>query len=317
MRNMSWRLAAMVMALDGCVEAKSAGDDTTGIGADSAGLGSQPTWIDLSTFIAHSCAIAADGMIACWGDDEFGETDAPKGNYVEVASGRYHSCAITRTGSAVCWGEETTDTRYITGAAVAPAGTFHGISAGWGMSCALTMDDHIACWGLRPNNQDPPLGTYVQVGLGSDTGCAISAEGRVACWGYPDLVVGAPTDSGYVEVECGSAQCTALRADGGAYTWYTWGGYAFGGTDAPGGYSFATVAEGNELTCAVTVDGGASICWGSYDYYADLPWTFEPPPGDRWGTYAVGTSFWGGLTVNGEIVYPGDGGQYTDVPDPP
>jgi alpha-tubulin suppressor-like RCC1 family protein len=42
--------------------------------------------------------------MACWGSDEYGQTDAPAGSFFQVSGGYYHTCAVGSTGAIQCWG---------------------------------------------------------------------------------------------------------------------------------------------------------------------------------------------------------------------
>ena len=54
--------------------------------------------------MAHSCAIATDDTITCWGSNRNGQTDAPAGTYKTVTAGGAHSCAIATDDTITCWG---------------------------------------------------------------------------------------------------------------------------------------------------------------------------------------------------------------------
>lgn len=69
----------------------------------------------------HSCVLAEDGRVQCWGDDAAGQVgpNAPPGFgahtvvlegdapllAVEIGAGRSHTCARTGDGGVVCWGD--------------------------------------------------------------------------------------------------------------------------------------------------------------------------------------------------------------------
>jgi alpha-tubulin suppressor-like RCC1 family protein len=73
----------------------------------------------LSSGAFHSCALRADGTVACWGiprDGRLGEgtlsgvSPAPRlvgglDDATAVASGDAHTCAIRAGGAVSCWGE--------------------------------------------------------------------------------------------------------------------------------------------------------------------------------------------------------------------
>ena len=94
----------------------------------------------------HSCGIRADNTIACWGDNIFGQADAPAGQFTAISTGDEHSCGIRADNTAECWGNNS-----IFGQTNAPAGQFTAISAGWEHSCGIRADNTIACWSWRTN----------------------------------------------------------------------------------------------------------------------------------------------------------------------
>jgi alpha-tubulin suppressor-like RCC1 family protein len=70
---------------------------------------------------SHSCALADDGLVECWGDDGVGqvspiaedtytaqpvvlEEGAEPLHAVEIGAGQSHTCARTADGGVVCWG---------------------------------------------------------------------------------------------------------------------------------------------------------------------------------------------------------------------
>jgi len=62
------------------------------------------TYIAVSAGYRHSCALATDGTIVCWGAHDAGPVDAPAGTYKAVSAGASHSCAIATDDTIVCWG---------------------------------------------------------------------------------------------------------------------------------------------------------------------------------------------------------------------
>jgi alpha-tubulin suppressor-like RCC1 family protein len=82
--------------------------------ADSSMWGSNPGMLSLAS--RHSCAIATDNALYCWGANEFGElgglpakttTPTPldaNRDWAQIATARHHSCGITMDGTVYCWG---------------------------------------------------------------------------------------------------------------------------------------------------------------------------------------------------------------------
>lgn len=246
----------------------------------------------------HSCAIGADGAVACWGKNDDGQTDAPAGVYTVVATGgnaftANHSCAIRADGTVACWGSNWD------GQADAPAGTFTDIAAGSSHSCAIRSDGIVVCWGRNEVGQlDAPTGTYTAIAAGSLDSCAIRADGAIACWGnnygggdgrteppagtFTDIAVGdflwcaIRTDGTiacwysnrdrqldraagiYTDIAAGSGHVCAIRVDGTIDCWV--GINLYGQLDAPSG-TFTEIAAGSNHSCALRVDGIVA-CWG-------------------------------------------------------
>lgn len=129
----------------------------------------------------HTCGLLTDARITCWGDNTYGEAEAPPGSFSQVAAGLSHSCGLTTDGTAICW--EDDDSRRAT----PPEKTFTRITAGWLHSCGIGTDSRIACWGDNSHGQaDPPDGTFTQVTTGEGHSCGLRTEGTVTCWGNND-----------------------------------------------------------------------------------------------------------------------------------
>jgi len=107
----------------------------------------------------HSLALRADGSIAAWGYDYYGQVSGtPAGaGFVAVAAGWYHSVALRADGSIASWGYD--DYGQVSGT---PAGTgFVAVAAGTYHSVALRADGSIAAWGYDGYGQvsGTPAGT--------------------------------------------------------------------------------------------------------------------------------------------------------------
>ncbi|MEC7280167.1 MAG: hypothetical protein VXV98_09075, partial [Candidatus Thermoplasmatota archaeon] len=88
-------------------------------------LGTGRTAVAVSTGWEHACAILDNGILKCWGDDNFGTlgdgpssttyTDAPSSTPIDLGTGRTavavsaggdHTCAILDNGDLKCWGRD-------------------------------------------------------------------------------------------------------------------------------------------------------------------------------------------------------------------
>ncbi|HEX6228055.1 MAG TPA: putative Ig domain-containing protein [Solirubrobacterales bacterium] len=111
-----------------------------------------PKFIAVSAGGSHSCAVAADGDLVCWGDNSAGQRDgSPEGQFVAVAAGGSHSCAIRADGELACWGDDSAG--QLDGI---PAGQFASLSAGGSHSCAIRANGEPACWGDNGHGQVQP-----------------------------------------------------------------------------------------------------------------------------------------------------------------
>ncbi|HEY0990283.1 MAG TPA: hypothetical protein VGD80_24695, partial [Kofleriaceae bacterium] len=163
-----------------------------------------------------SCALRADGSVACWGLGSSGQlgdgtlaswTPQPVLDLVAptaVATGGFHSCAIADpNGSVYCWGaNDDAQLGNLDGApkarpVSANVSTAVQLALGVDHACARLRDGTVRCWGdggdgQLGNGDTPSSSEPVQVnGLsgvsaiaaGEDFTCAVNTSG-VFCWGY-------------------------------------------------------------------------------------------------------------------------------------
>src|SRR5439155_2594432 len=57
----------------------------------------------------HTCALKNDGLVVCWGDNDYGQSTVPAGlnGVIHVAGGEFHSCALKSDGTVACWGSNS------------------------------------------------------------------------------------------------------------------------------------------------------------------------------------------------------------------
>lgn len=129
----------------------------------------------LSAFHMHTCALADDGRVWCWGDNKFaplgdGTTDnagspvwvrLPR-KAIDVSAGYAHSCAVLDDGTAYCWGgvigtrigpKVDTAVMPVPAEVSAPGFHFTKISCGEDYTCALTTSSTVVCWGDTTTGQ--------------------------------------------------------------------------------------------------------------------------------------------------------------------
>ena len=123
--------------------------------------------VDIASYSHHTCALLADGGIACFGANEHGQvgsgtteparspTLVPLSDAIDIAAGSRHTCALRRDGSIWCWGDgslgqlgdgSTEEEPRLTPTRVTLDRPAFEIAAGSGHTCARTADG-VYCWG--------------------------------------------------------------------------------------------------------------------------------------------------------------------------
>ena len=200
----------------------------------------------------HSCGLRESGAIECWGNNNFGQSDAPEGDFTAVSAGRSHSCALRSTGAIECWGNNNF------GQSDAPEGDFTAVSAGDSHTCGLLESGAIECWGYNKRGQsDAPEGDFTAVSAGGYHSCGLRESGAIECWGQ----------NGWGQTDAPAGSYSAVSAGG----WHTcgllesgeiecWGENEEGQSDdLPGNYT--AVSAGFFHTCILR-EGGVIECWG-------------------------------------------------------
>jgi Regulator of chromosome condensation (RCC1) repeat len=183
----------------------------------------------------HSLALRNDGTVAVWGDNTFGQLQAPPdlSGVAAIAAGAYHSLALKADGSVVAWGFNNTGQTNVPGGlrnvvAVA-AGIFH--------SLALQADGRVIAWGDNTRGQtNVPAGlsNVVAIASGAFHCLALKADGMVTAWGYDNLgQTNVPANLNHVAaIACGAYYNLALKSDD---TVVAWGDNGSGQTNLPPG----------------------------------------------------------------------------------
>lgn len=168
----------------------------------------------------HTCALATDGGVMCWGRNDDGQlgngstddssTPAPVAGLaggVAIAAGARHTCALTLAGGVKCWGDNAdgqlgdggTTHSFIPVNVVGLAGGMVAIATGHTHTCALAATGEVKCWGGNHGGQlgigvateGPELTPMNVVGLGGIVAiaagyahtCALTSENGLKCWG--------------------------------------------------------------------------------------------------------------------------------------
>lgn len=272
-------------------------DSTAAVSVLSTGALAGRTVVQVDAGGTHACAVTADGLVACWGGNRYGQ--------LGIGSTKDESAPHLVSGGA------------LSGKRV------RKVSAGGGHTCALTTDGLLACWGNNWRGQlgntkhstwmhslageySVPVrvstagkmgrGRVTEVSAGEFHTCAV-ASGRAFCWGYnasgqlgngtrkyatrPSAVLTrAPSPlrgTTVSQVSAGTDHTCAVTAGGEVACW----GMGYRGALGTGnekrtstpqrvaqgalaGRAVTQISAGHNVTCATTADGAAT-CWGDND----------------------------------------------------
>ena len=126
----------------------------------------------------HNLVLKADGRIAGWGLNDWGQSTAPAGlsNVAAIAAGGYHNLALKADGSVMAWGRNADGRLYapLHSSNPMPEGLSNvvAVAAGGGHSLALKADGTVVAWGDNEAGQSTvPAGmsNVVSIAAGDTT----------------------------------------------------------------------------------------------------------------------------------------------------
>jgi hypothetical protein len=134
----------------------------------------------------HSLAIRADGTVAAWGDNGYGQTNVPAGlsNVVAIAAGFSASLALKADGTVVAWGSGV-GTNVPTGLRGVIAISCCGRDYYPTENCAaLKSDGTVVTWGAGAIYDEPTgLSNVVAIATGGEHVLALRSDGSLVAWG--------------------------------------------------------------------------------------------------------------------------------------
>ena len=205
----------------------------------------------------HTCAIKANAVAACWGNDGARQATvaATLGPVRAVSAGLNHSCFVTGApGDAraqvkvVCFGDNTQKQATVPGDLLSVI----KVSAGWNHNCAIKAKSTDAsgvarCWGANEFGQSTSFPV--------DIGKSIDGSGNVL------NSAGAIIDPAgkLIDISAGGSHSCAVKVNG---TVRCWGSNIYGQKSVPAGLTgVVQVAAGFDFTCALKSDQSV-VCWG-------------------------------------------------------
>ena len=182
-----------------------------------------PQFTAVETSQTHTCAVASDGTLYCWGLNDEGQLGRPatnNGAYLvpqlvpnqqnvrTIATGWRHTCALYWNGQVACWGHNDygqlgcSNAATTSGLNLCVVTTKAGIAvaeieASGDQTCARLADGTVQCWGRNDASQlgdgssvstPNPVPVHglthvVAISVGVWHACALIDNGTVKCWG--------------------------------------------------------------------------------------------------------------------------------------
>ena len=178
-------------------------------GSNSQGQAEPPPgqFTHLSSGTGNTCALATDGTVACWGQQENKKLKAPNGKFNTIAPFRETKhCGVKTTGAIACWpdGEATAtlwpEQEYILigGPCAVPKagdticvgtkgtykreGPYSSLSA-YQEVCGLDENQQARCWNQHTGDEVLRLpGKYQSLSIGEErVVCAVHTDGTITC----------------------------------------------------------------------------------------------------------------------------------------
>ena len=246
-------------------------------------------WKQISTGLDHTCAIASNDQVYCWGWNVYGQLgdstttdrhtpvavqlgERPDLTVKQITAGSAHTCAIASNDQVYCWGwniygqlgdgTSGSGTNKSTPVAVLlgdrPDLIVKQISAGTQRTCAIASNDQAFCWGVgylgdgtNTNSSTPvavllgdrPNLTVKQISAGTIQACVIASNDQAYCWG---------TNS------------NGLLGDGTTTNRYTPVAILLGDRPNLTVKQISTAGDLPQYTCAIASNNQA-YCWGAND----------------------------------------------------
>ncbi|MEZ5256175.1 MAG: hypothetical protein R2705_04600 [Ilumatobacteraceae bacterium] len=165
----------------------------------------------------NSCAIQANGIMKCWGINEFGllgvgdeitrvsPTQVGSSTWLSVDTADSHTCAVRADHTMWCWGYggfyalgTGTNANSFTPVQTGTASDWRQVAAGWLSTCAVKTTGTLWCWGVNAYGghgtgnttthttpiQSGTASDWKQVAVGMYHTCAVKTTGTLWCWGY-------------------------------------------------------------------------------------------------------------------------------------
>jgi len=177
---------------------------------------------EVTTGQFHSCAISAEGDVACWGGNEVGQLGDGTTETrtvpvwvrgidfaIDVDAGAWQTCAIVEGGGASCWGGGRPGTVLTVPNRLGgvPGGVIRSIAVGQ-TACALDLPGRAFCWGRGTVGEAAAQATPIQssrraqyIDVGIDRGCLLLGPDLAECFLVRASADGAEQDYTFPTIE--------------------------------------------------------------------------------------------------------------------
>ncbi len=203
----------------------------------------------LALGLRHSCAIAADATVVCWGLGA--KENSPSGEFAQVFATERMTCTLTEDGTPWCAKGLSS---------VVSSKRFVHLSLSPSDACGVQTDGAVFCWSRHSSAKPPvPDGTFTQVAQGLGNVCGVTTLGEIRCVAEAESNVLAPPEGHYraIAIAPDASLACGLRVDG---TVACWGNSQDSPGILPPRGAFTSISAGTSTFCGTRQDGSID-CW--------------------------------------------------------
>jgi hypothetical protein len=230
-------------------------------------------WLSVAVGNSHACAIAVDGSVSCWGENGFGQFNAPAGSFVELDLGTGRTFGLDTQGTLHnlgAFGGTIQDVAFFSSTtAKVLFQTVGGIDL---LEWSGSVGSSVVPLGLEP-------GPVIDLGAHYSASCAVLADGSLDCWGSNNLGHLLFPPGAFVEVECAPLGCCGRTSASAIECW----GDGTGQSWMPLTGTYQSLVVGVDDVCSSLVAFGLTPSGVLDMTSSECPWStsvaLAPPPG--------------------------------------
>lgn len=135
-------------------------------------------YVDVSTSVAHTCAVDVGDTVHCWGSNLMGQAEEPEGAFLRVFAGDDSTCAETPDQELECWGGGNFHVLHPDGE------PYRMVDPGDDHWCGIDEAGVASCWGENgAGERDVPDDVFIDIAAGRAHSCGVTSVGEMLCWG--------------------------------------------------------------------------------------------------------------------------------------